>query len=436
MPVRAILAVALLIALAGCGARSPEQTASPVLTATRPSTPSPTRAPEPTASPVPTAATPTVSVPDSPPEPIVMRIIDGGPEFIGFTSLEERIFHADLIVRAKLRTLRGGAQRAHSWSDEGHWIPVIVFEFEALEFLKGEGTESVLVNASYGGSGDSWESSYEMYESERDAIAAALYRISVRDEPWDEREAIVFISKDPYWGNESYGFTLAGSIQAPEYRPGSRYNRVWLPAVDDTSQTPQRFLMTAPAVFPGFGSAPWRDARESITLEELQEAIAELDASISRAEAEGIPGYKDCLVSKYDRERKNQQAIYEGGELIRHWWQHYAPPKPVRRVLVAGLPAEKAVVGEVWVYTASPIDPEFRDKYWVDGPDAHLFKLQPDADASRDEGHLRHRVVASRSLPAGSYHFQVHVQEAHFQPCGYYDELSATDYFIEVVARE
>ena len=292
MLVRAVLSVALLIALVGCATRTPEPEATPAPTATTPSTPSSARTFEPTASPVPTATTPTVPVPDSPPEPIVVGIVDGGPEFIGFTSLEERIFHADIIVRATLRSLRGGAKRTNSWSDEGHWMPVIVFGFEAHEFLKGEGTESVLVNASFGGSGDSWESSYEMYESERDAIAAALYRISVRDEPRDEREAIVFISKDPYGGNESYGFTLAGSIQAPEYRLGSRYNRVWLPAVDDTSQTPQRFLMTAPAVFPGLGSAPWRDARESITLEELQEAIAELDAAISRAEAEGIPGYQ------------------------------------------------------------------------------------------------------------------------------------------------
>ena len=478
MSVRAVLAVALLIALVGCGSRTPEPTVTPAPTPTAPSTPTPAQTTERTAT---LAATPTVSVPDSPPEPIVAGIIDAGPEFIGFTSLEERIFRADVIVRAKLRSLRSSAKRSDRWSyeDQDRWIPVIVFEFEALEFLKGAEEETLLANASFGGSGDSWQSSYEVYESERDAIAAALYRISKRDEPWDEREAIVFMSRDQYWGSESYGFTLAGSIQAPEYQLESRYNRVWLPADDATSQTPERFLMTAPPgdtgkeardaatleevrrqlseqfgtssspeldriireyaeqndlTIPESENAPWRVARESITLEELREAIAELEASISRAEAGVIPRYEDCLVAKYKRERMNQQAIYEGGELIRHWWQHYAPPPPVRKVLFAGLPAQKTVLGEIRIFTAISYVPGFRDRLWLDGPDAHLFQLQPDSES--DQGGQRHRIVASEALSAGSYHFELHVHEALFQPCGYYDELSATDYFIEVVAPE
>ena len=296
MPVRAILAVALLVALVGCGARTPEPTATP-------------------------AATPTVSVPDRPPKPTFVTVMDAGPEFIGFTSLEERIFHADVIARAKLRSLRGSALRNGSWSSKGYWIPVITFEFEALELLKGEAGGSLLVYASFGGSGNSSQSRYEVYESKSDAIAAALYRISVRDESWDEREAIVFVSSYHYWSDESYHFTLSGDIQAPEYRLESRYNRVWLPAADDTSELPERYLMTGPRPDLGseggpWGAAPWGFAQESITLEELQKGIAELDASISRAEAEGISGYSTCLASSYEHDRKNQQAIYEGGKLI------------------------------------------------------------------------------------------------------------------------
>ena len=407
--------------------------------------------------------------------------MDSGPEFIGFTSLEERIFHAHVIVRGKLRSLRGSAKRDEGWPDEDqdYWIPVLVFEFEALEFLKGEGDETLLVNASFGGSGDSSQSSYEIYESEREAIAAALYRISVRDERWDERQAVVLMSRDQYWGDDSYGFTLSGDIQAPEYRLESRYNRVWLPAVDATSQAPERFLMTAPPddtgkeardaatleevrrqlteqvgtfnsaaldrvirdyakqndlIMPETEGAPWRVARVSITLEELREAIAELDASISRAETEGISGYKACLAGSYEHERKTQQAIYEGGELIRHWWQHYAPPPPVMKVLFEGSAPERTALGEVWENTDSPFGPKFRDKFWLDGPDAHLFLLQSDSEP--DEGILRHRIVASETLPVGSYRFELHAHYAYFQQCGYYDELSATGYFVEVVAPE
>ena len=406
--------------------------------------------------------------------------MDGGPEFIGFTSLKERIFHADVIVRAKLKSLQGSAKRTSGLPDHSHWIPVIAFEFEALEFLKGSGPESLLVNVSFGGSGSSWESRYEIYESQRDAIAAALYHISVRDVPWDEREAIVFMSRVRHWGLESYGFTLSGSTQAPEYQLESHYNRVWLPAADATSQTPGRFLMTSPTagpgqevhdtvrlgeiwrqiageggprtpteldsvvqwvaeheglVWPGSDSAPWRVARESITLAELRKAIAELDAAISRAKAEGIPQYRECLVAKFRRERENQQAIYEGGELIRHWWQHYAPPPPERKVLFAGLPTNRTYLGAIGLLTANCEGSDFDDKFWLDGPDAHLFQLEPDADASRG-GFRSHSIMASSVLPAGFYWFRLHIHKAHFRPCGYYDELSATDYFVEVVDRD
>ena len=422
-----------------------------------------------------------MSVPDTPPEPVVVVIWDAGPEFIGFTSLEERIFHADVIVRAKLKSLRGSSKRTSGLPDHSHWIPVITFEFEALEFLKGAGDKTLLANASFGTSGSSWKSQHEVYESKRDAIAAALHRISVRDKQWDEREAIVFMSRDQYWGGESYGFTLAGSIQAPEYRLESRYNRVWLPAADDTSQTPERFLMTAPPAVPGqeaqdatrlkeirkqiaedlrltnpaeidsvvqavadheglawsgSESAPWRVARESITLEELREAIAELEASVNRAKAEGNSGYRECLARKYDRERNNQQAIYEGGGLIRHWWRHYAPQPPERRVLFAELPTNRTYLGKVGFVTASRDGPEFNDKFWMDGPDAHRFQLEPDDDASARSGYRSHSIMASSVLSAGFYWFRLHIQEARFRPCGYYDELSATDYFVEVIDRD
>ena len=408
--------------------------------------------------------------------------MDGGPEFIGFTSLEERIFHADVIVRAKLISLRGSAKRTSGLPDQSHWIPVTTFEFEALDFLKGEGdrdpcwsTHRSELRAVHG------SHVYEVYESQRDAIAAALYRISVRDEPWSEREAIVFMSRVRYWGLDSYGFTLSGSIQAPEYLLESRHNRVWLPAADATSQKPERFLLTSPAagpgqevqdavrleeiwrqiageggprtleeldsvvqwvaereglVWPGSDSAPWREARGSVSMPELREAIAELDAAISRAKAEGIPQYRECLVAKYKRERMNQQAIYEGGELIRQWWRHYAPPNPVRRVLFAELPTNRTYLGTIGLITASRDGSELNDKFWLDGPDARLFQLEVDADASGRGGYRRHSIMASSVLPAGFYWFRLHIHEAHFRPCGYYDELSATNYFVEVVDRD
>ena len=110
------------------------------------------------------------------------------------------------------------------------------------------------------------------------------------------------------------------------------------------------------------------------------------------------------------------------------------PPPPVRKVLLEGSTPEETDLGEVWAETATPFGPKFRDKLWLDGPDAHLFLLQPDSEP--EEGYLRHRIVASEALPVGSFRFELHKHYAFFQQCGYYDELSAIDYFVEVVARE
>ncbi len=378
-----------------------------------------------------------MTVPERPPEPHVIGVMDAGPDFVGFTTLEERIFHSDVVVRGKLRSIEGKARRKCGWSDGRYWIPVVKYEFDAYELLKGEGTESLFVSVSFGASGDSYRSSYEVYESEGGAIAAARSQ-SRRAPAWREREAILFVEESPFWdrkcgeplppSSDSYSFTLSGDVQAPEYRPDSSSNRVWLPAIDVPSQGSERFLLRVP------GSAPGHEVQESITLEELRRRIAALEGPIKRAQSEGVSGYEECLSEKYYRERLNQAAIDAGGELVRHWWQHEVPPPQQRRMLFAGVPPGKVVLGEIRQYGGgSPSDP--KDKLWLSGPDAQFFRLEPVSAAEPAYGSYSalHRIIASRELPIGTHHFQLHRQEAQFLPCDYHDELSAVDYFVEVL---
>ena len=458
MVAHAILAAAAFITLLGCGYLTPESAVGPVEQRKSASGSSPAYTPESTVSPVeektssvtnptePTATsvvgvgTPFVTVPDSPPKSVVQTLEDGGPDFRGFTTLDERIFHSDLIVRATLRSIEGTANLG---CQVGYlWIPVITYEFEALEYLKGMGAESLSVRVPLGASGSSLKTEYEMYGSERDAIAAAISHMSERDDRWDEHEAILFINEKPWdsacthpmyhvpsvpTSNDSYSFTLAGQtydVQAQEYRIESRGNRVWLPAVDVPPHKSERFFM----------SVPPREEKKSITLDEVRQAIAELDRSISRAKAEGIFGYRECLASKYDREGWNK-VVVDAGRRVQHGPDSVVPPPQQRRILFSGLRSDKTIVGEVWQY-ARPPGSELRDRIWLAGPDAHLFQLQPAASESRmdSRGGLLHWIVASRMLPIGAYHFQLHRQPAAFQPCDYHDELSAVDYFIEGLA--
>ncbi len=432
------MAAALLLVLLSCDARPLDPTATPEVEEATPTETATAPPPSPTVTPEVEGAIPTVAVPAHPPEPTVIGVTDSGPYFDGFTSLEERIFHSDLVVRAKLESLEGRARQECRWSDGRYWIPVVRYEFEAYEFLKGEGTESLFVNVSFGASGDSFQSRYEVYESEGGAIAAARSRLRRSAPTWREREAILFVKERPSWdgkcgeplpeSTDSYSFTLQGDVQAPEYRLDSRFNRVWLPAADVTPQGSERFLLKAP------GSAPGHEAQENIGLEELRQRIAELEGSIKRAQSEGVSGYEECLSEKYYRERLNQAAIDAGGELVRHWWQHEVPPPQQRRILFSGVPADKTILGEAWQYVSgSSFD--LRDKLWLAGPDAHLFRLEPESAAEPPPGraYRPRRITASTVLPVGTYHFQLHRQEAHFLPCDYHDKLSAVDFFVDVL---
>ena len=141
-------------------------------------------------------------------------------------------------------------------------------------------------------------------------------------------------------------------------------------------------------------------------------------------------GYKDCLAAMYARERENQGAIAAGGSLIRYWRPHHVPPPRRERIVFSGLPAKKVVVGKVWSYFGRHPLENTRDRVWLTGADAHLFRLGTD----KAEHGVSYQITAVRSLPRGIYRFQLRRQEARFQPCDYYDSLAAIDYVVEAMA--
>lgn len=115
--------------------------------------------------------------------------------------------------------------------------------------------------------------------------------------------------------------------------------------------------------------------------------------------------------------------------------------------MFSGLPAEKVVVGKVRSYFGRHPLENTRDRVWLTGADAHLFRLDTDQaakdfDVKTSSEHkialkelgVPFKITAVRSLPSGIYRFQLHRQETRFQPCDYYDSLSAIDYVVEAMA--
>ena len=252
------------------------------LTAEPTATPMPT--PESTATPMPTPEpTPALTLTPLPdlPEPVTMMMVDSGPDPYGFTSLQERIFHSDVVARARLKSIEVAGRKSCTWN--GYWIPVVEVRFDVIEFLKGEGGQSIAAKASFGVSGSSFGSSHRVYESQRDATAAAAHYLTTRNDQWDDRETILFLEEQAFWdaecgeatprSTESHGFTLAGHAQAPQYRIESDFNRAWLPSSNVSSPPAQSrsFLLGDRSTQVAADSA----ARDSgtISLDELRELI-------------------------------------------------------------------------------------------------------------------------------------------------------------------
>lgn len=371
------------------------------------------------------------------PEPRIIEISDASYGYTGTTSLEERILHSEVVVRAKLKGIKATAKvksaKAAGQEDchfYGAWIPVVTYEFKALEFLRGQGQQDLKVHTSFG----AMANMRKEYESKQHAIDAAKEEISRRDTKWEEKEAILFLKHAPFLITEceedadSYWFTLSGHIQAPEYRIESQHNRAWLPVADTEDQ--EEFLLKI-----SDDADPFNEG-ETINLDQLQLIIDELELSMQQAEEKGIAGYEDCLVAKYGREKLNHATIAAGGFLKGHWWRHEIPPSPQRKILFSGLPAEQTNLGEVSKLKGYGSTAHLSDRIWLTGKDAHLFYLRRKPFDIRTDTYFKYEIIPNRVLPSGNYHFQVQRQEAVFIPCKYHDELSSIDYFVEVIPGE
>lgn len=362
-------------------------------------------------------------------KPPALIVQDGGSFFHGFTSLEERIVNSDVIVRAQLVSVEADGQYG-----AGNWLPAIEYRFEALDYLKGHGAGHISVTKSFDGISNSLYYSRDGYSSKAGAKREARKIIVDRDDTWDDRQAVLFLKCDnDVWNakcdreakeyGKSYKFTLG-------YRAGynikSSSNRVWLPAIDSENQ--KQFLLRAPPL----------NEKDTITLEQLRNIIDEFELSIRHAEEQGIEGYERCLYARYRHERLNVAAMAAGGSLTISSFESHDVLQMERKIQLSGLTKEETKIDTVLQYSGrSQPNRHLRDKIWLTGKDAHLFKLITDPTdietIHEPEEAIKLNIVANEVLPIGSYRFQLQRQEADFIPCEYHSRIPAINYFIDVL---
>ena len=354
----------------------------------------PATVPEPARASAPTAVPPTAE-PTAEPGEVVYESW-WGRAFDVPASLEEMIVKSSIVARVRLRGVEAAAARmpeVYAGPSTGY-NGALALTLDVLELLRGDTASTTIVAYAYGFNNPSDE-----YASSTVEGATELGRrlLGLRDSRWDDREAVVFLR----W-NEAERHHFLGLVRAEEghewdYTVASTLWRAWLPDADAPSggtgvrfePQAQRFLLRDPADYEsaGGGGSVGRSAVDpptvggapTATLSSLRDTVSEISRELTGGD--GSQAYRSCVVTKYEWHSNSLTTPTT------------SPPREVE--MASGMPSGTRVME-----TPSTLGLEFR----ASGPEGGevFFTEGPDSDVL--SGVWPFVIVATRPLPAGSYH--------------------------------
>ncbi len=319
------------------------------------------------------------------------------------TTLEERILKADVIVRARLRSVSPSSRSfLEPFSNMTRYLSFVEFTFDVLETLKGNAGSTAVVELRARLYFDWSQGEIGFDSTAAEAVATGREWIDMGyDSQWDDREAILFLrsvsnSKTSFTDGRSSAvqfvfpghlFNDAIVLAYDEFSIASDRNKVWLPATSSTSNAQTFYLDTPTSETP---SPP------SISLQSMKSAITTTNAMVDTS----IPGYRECLQWKFFAERSKKpmlpQFMFDE-----------------QTEIDSGRPATTAIIDiavggstEYWYY-------------YVDGPNSDLFETETkDTDSDPLNGHRR-TVNPVRPLPKGQYTIHLADRQEPMLPCNY-----------------
>ncbi len=228
-----------------------------------------------------------------------------GAEYLGQSSLEERIAWVDVIARARLTSVSSAAEQL---TGETGYVGAIEYRFQVLEYLHGTGSGDVVAFVLNSGI---------HYKTTAGTLARGQTLLDERDTQWDDREAIIFLIDDhpglpgSKQANRYWLGALSSGGWGDHYTIVSRTQKRWLPAAStgDTSEAigasgtgGQRFLLDAPADAASTGGSAQAESTPTITLTEMKAKVADIAQKV--AAGGGSEAYRDCLYEGYRWERE------------------------------------------------------------------------------------------------------------------------------------
>ena len=320
------------------------------------------------------------------------------------SSLEERIYQADVVVKARLLS-----------------TSTDVLTFTANTYMKGTGPTTFSVRAETDG----------------------------RDTQWDGHDAVLFLTEltgetESFEFLDSTSWTYMGvppfvpteyNGDLPEgYNVGTR-NPVWLPVSPVQSLGGVGRQSNAPPSPDITTELSPSGSRVTVTESELQAKIAWMDSPIvSRGAPRGASS--STTTNSVAVRESHDFCIVRALEYIRQdrgWLAYYGEqysPKSLGISMYSGLGAGVAVLD------FSPEQSPEYNQYRIFGDDASLFESRRyDTDSDPRNGY-NYDAVTRRPLPGGSYEFNHDLYKWWHIPCEFQDPDSYTAITLAVVAPE
>ena len=308
--------------------------------------------------------------------------------YVGDSLIEEKIISYPVIVKATMTSFESDIMLY----PDNTFSPVLQFNLNVSEYLKGTGPSSIVAVWFYG----------RFFDTSDEANSAKAMIFAERDDQWDDSEAIFFLvdgasagplpllSTQPQLASQY--FLGLGDRYSPDdgYSLHSKANKRWLPAaVGSATGDSQEFLLDVPPT------------SKTITLGNLKTRIIEVTAEFNGGD--GSQTYRDCVVEKYRYLRNQRNFPEEMGRPYTVW--NIAPS------LVSGQPAG-AVLDQREAYGGYP---DTKITLMLEGSASALFDIEDSAstpidrnkDGVYDAIKYDQMVIFVRPIPAGEYRFDL-----------------------------
>ena len=333
-------------------------------------------------------------------------------EYLGASSLEERIIGADAIARVQLSSVSQVVE-SNGFHGKAAYSRALKFDFKVLEYLKGSGGSDIVAYA------------FDADETYKSKLGSWLFSdrefLDNRDTSWDDKEAIVFLASNSAslsssGKKDTYAIGVLRFNGKDYYSISSRYWNNWLPEDSAANSSvaagsgTQRFLTGGvPVNIEVVGASGASGISPSMTLATLKARIADIEGEVDAGD--GSKEYKECVHAKYvwAREMRWRQdyKMSVRPDLGRQSIENHDFNSGVSRGSDAFIEAN----AKFRVYD-QVLDGR---EYWLTGTDKDLFNyVHPGIGKS------------VRPLPEGNYEVYAHERLKELVLCNGYPEVMKT----------